>query len=345
MRLIDIPAATRLTFVCEKVSQARNFASAWHAERPDTQPLFVALNSLRGGRTVLPRNIPYRDLPVIQEPVWAKLETPPRVMGIDPDPRRDSLLRVSDVGVRDTLFGADVLVYACDSDVRGVGIFRRFLQTQMGIDYDHVPFPFLFVRDEAPKTLFSAFREGRTTRDPDFAAAVRKSEAKQFFDHNWALNALPLFGDALRSVGAEGDGFVSKYQMLLLHALRHAGPKSEVNIVTMMRDWQGSGKRRAVSAPVGCHASRDAIMRGLVRKGLIGPGPWMKTPHGSRRLLGITATGDAFLARTHPDCYDPDIAFRVREWQEAWPESRPAMERYIRTYFGKQKRFAAKHRP
>lgn len=55
--------------------------------------------------------------------------------------------------------------------------------------------------------------------------------------------------------------------------------------------------------------------------------------------LGLTAQGEAFLSALHPDCEDADLPFRLRQWEASWPVSRPSVERYLRTFFGKAARF------
>jgi hypothetical protein len=47
------------------------------------------------------------------------------------------------------------------------------------------------------------------------------------------------------------------------------------------------------------------------------------------------------LNRLHPDCEDPDLPFRLHAWCEAGAAAKPAIDRYIKTFFGKQKRFMA----
>ena len=57
------------------------------------------------------------------------------------------------------------------------------------------------------------------------------------------------------------------------------------------------------------------------------------------RDLVLSAQGQAFLDLLHPGCCDQDLPGRMRQWEQEWPVSRPKIERYLRTFFGKQKRF------
>ena len=187
----------------------------------------------------------------------------------------------------------------------------------------------------------TGFASDLTTRSPEFLAVFNQAECKQVFHFNWSLNALPIFGDVLRHVGITENAFISKFQVLLLHALAERGPMSEGEIVFMMRYWKGSGKWGKRGEDVfGSPASRDAIMRQILEKGLLSALPINK--EGVRSRIAVSEIGRAFLSHLHPDSYDPDLGFRLAEWGKTWPASRPAMERYIRTYFGKQKRFFSK---
>lgn len=56
--------------------------------------------------------------------------------------------------------------------------------------------------------------------------------------------------------------------------------------------------------------------------------------------LKPTALGETFLSALHPDCEDRDLAGRLHLWcEEGLASARPKIDRYIRTFFGKQMRF------
>ncbi len=362
MRLIDVPADARLTFVCEKPSQAENYASAWHKARPDAHPpLFIGMRSLIGAQTVIPRNIAYDSLPKFLDPTWKRLKDGPSVFSWLPDPLpapvipEDTsyidLLRIKKAGrlvkdpvsIDDALKSADHIVYACDSDARGAGIFSRFIQTRLGLSSDARAFPVVLTNSESSECLKEAFGSGLTTRSPEFQTLFRRMGAREAFYFNWALNALPIFGDVLRHIEAPGDAFLSKFQILVLYALSSRDPMTENEIFRMMVDWKGSGKWQGKAwHGIGSASSRMPIIEQLTKKGLI----QVCNPReaGVHRKLKISDLGKTFLSHVHPDCYDPDIGFRIDNWGGDWPTGRPAMERYIRTYFGKQKRFFAKSR-
>lgn len=63
--------------------------------------------------------------------------------------------------------------------------------------------------------------------------------------------------------------------------------------------------------------------------------------NGRSRTLSIAPLGESLLDALHPDCEDRDLPFRFKEWGDM-PESESAekVDRYIRTFFGKMKRYA-----
>lgn len=52
----------------------------------------------------------------------------------------------------------------------------------------------------------------------------------------------------------------------------------------------------------------------------------------------VTPKGHRLVELLPKSAYDPDLPFRLHEWCEAWPESRPRMAAYIKRYFGNIKR-------
>lgn len=338
MRIINIPAQERAVFVCEKRHQSMMVARNWNRLRPDHEDTwFLSLNAVTGAFAPVPRDIPISATPLIREPVLER-GTPhlfaARALGGElvrdqSDP--DAILR-----------SADHVVYACDADVRGAGMFREFVLTRLGRDCAQEPFLAYLAIGYNPEMADPPFSAGVRTTDPECRPAFMTAEARRFFNHNWALNALPLLGAAYRAAGGEGNAFISKYSLLLLYALRRFGPMTEGDILLMMAKWRGSGKYAngcEFSDVFGSASSRSQIIEDIRKRGLIGGVCAVKAPGGTAWRMGLTPLGRDFLGRLHPDCHDPDLGFRLWEWGRRWPDSRPAVERYLRTYFGKQKRF------
>jgi len=102
----------------------------------------------------------------------------------------------------------------------------------------------------------------------------------------------------------------------------------EFTLLQLMERWKGTG--RYGECEMGSPASRGPIFMTLLNAGLL-------ERRGSD--LDISDAGLEFLNLLHPDCEDQDLPARLHEWQSDWPNSKPKMERYIRTLFGKQLRF------
>ena len=84
---------------------------------------------------------------------------------------------------------------------------------------------------------------------------------------------------------------------------------------------------------MGSAASRQNIHACLTELGL--------TNQSEKGMLSITPLGTAFVAALHPDCRDFDLPFRLDAWMSMGVEvAEPAIERYLKTFFGKQLRFA-----
>jgi hypothetical protein len=64
-----------------------------------------------------------------------------------------------------------------------------------------------------------------------------------------------------------------------------------------------------------------------------------QTPEPDRSLV-VTDAGRETIKRLHPGYCDPDLPFRINQWSvEGLLVSRPAIDRYIRTFFGRQMRY------
>lgn len=189
--------------------------------------------------------------------------------------------------------------------------------------------------------LGRAVEAGGSTGDARFQTWLRAGQARRFFDYNFNVNALNLFGEALRHTSEQAAQVapqvgMSKYGLQLLYFLRGQSIMGVAEVIWSMQRWKGTGKYAGSDVQLGSPASQQQIITNLLALGLIA----CPRTHDNRQECQLTDAGTAFLDRVHPDCQDPDLPFRIRQWEAAWPASRPAMERYLRTFFGKQKRYA-----
>jgi hypothetical protein len=219
--------------------------------------------------------------------------------------------------------------FACDPDHSGANAYDVLLTQCLGADEASKGRPALILRSYIEADIIRTLYNPTTTADPQFREWSNQGAAKRFFDYNFNVNSLALFGDCLRKVGVDTSDFgMSKYGLQLLYWQRGQEPLSEGRIIRSMEDWVGTGRYQPCG--IGSAASRASIMTQLRRAGL--------TAY-EDRLTVITDRGNDFLNLLHPDCEDPDLSARLAAWQADWPNSKAPMARYLRTFFGKQSRF------
>lgn len=85
---------------------------------------------------------------------------------------------------------------------------------------------------------------------------------------------------------------------------------------------------------IGNCVSRHQILTNLNDLGLTREDP---------KAVVLTKLGQAFIGVLHKDCYDPHLPRRLIEWRRAGLDaSKPKIDRYIKTFFGKQISFQSK---
>ena len=147
------------------------------------------------------------------------------------------------------------------------------------------------------------------------------SEVDMFSDKHSDVNNVPAVS------------LLSKYVFLFLLHWARTMPEKERNLgpmINSMAKWKGTGRYDQDSDLFGSCASRATIMTNLYALGLI---ERLET-----KRFRLTAAGLALSAALPKDAYDPDLPFRLNEWCGGWPETKPAMERYMNRYFGSIKR-------
>ena len=314
-----------VVFIVEKPANLRALAphlsAKWPGKAYAITTLYIGLYEFR-----YPRGLNMADFPFVGEPAWKKrpLESSP-VFEVEAGEVRQCDLEPTDI-----LRGASSIVFAADPSPAGAVAFHVLLSECLGADMACASWPALRLYANDDHGINKALEAANTTRDEWFESLCNAGIARRFFDFNYNINAMALFGNALRQVGGVSqDYLVSKYSLQLLFALRDhplVGEDEDV-LIRMMQEWQGTGRytHRGLGSPV----SRPAILEGLRSAGLM-------------QGVRLSAAGHAFLGLLHPDCRDPDLPARMAHWMHGWPSSRPAVERYLRTFFGKQKRFASR---
>lgn len=337
-----------ILIVSEKPSLSRAIAPVARSHWPADNITFVHAVPYGNFRFVYPRGLRMQDYPRVSEPVhglvsWSRWACEPLVL--------DAAGLLTKVQMGEHHFtDADLIVYACDPDHTGAVAFDVLMAVVFGDDRaKDCPAMWLDALDEL------SIRRALARMAPFRQVAARSLEygdMKRYFDWNWNVNALAVLGDAARRAGVPTEAPpLSKYSLQVLYALRDKLPMAEGQIISLMTKWPGTG--RYPYAPgewrprVGSAASVAQIVQNLVDAGLLSqllPAGWMGPLQEYRSppyRLAISDRGRALLALLHPDCEDLDLPFRLDAWCNQGAAAKPAIERYIRTFFGKQLRFAA----
>lgn len=317
-----------VVLILEKPSQAHQLApllaTRWPGQRVFAiYTLYLGLYEFR-----YPRGLTFADLPFTRDPAWKERKfdvTPPALVV---ELVNGSVCRTG-LEPAQILATAETIWYGCDPDASGANAYQVLLTQCLGAESAALERPALFLYMLDTASLQRALDIPTSTADPLFQTWLNKGEAKRFFDFNYNVNALALFGECLRAVGVDTEGYgVSKYSLQLLYALKGASPLTEAQVLRLMDQWSGTG--RYAPSGLGSPASRSTILEGLIDTGLL---------ERTERLISLSGRGNDFLGLLHPDCQDQDLPARMNEWQSQWPESRGKIERYLRTFFGKQLRF------
>ena len=170
--------------------------------------------------------------------------------------------------------------------------------------------------------------------DARVAAACAEGQLKANFEFSFLVNASGILTRSYHAVGGQvANPVFSKYTVQALYALRAAGSLKEgMFIHSKLYMWSGTGRYAPHTTTLGSMASRGVFVGTLLELGLAAR---------EQEQLSITPLGRAFLDQLHPDCEDPDLPFRIEEWMRDPVAGELKAQRYIRTWFGKQKRFSA----
>lgn len=347
----------RVAILAEKITPFKlivpaiddHFAPSWH--RDSVVSICYPYHTLNGSFRY-PRGLRWADYPfsgnVAYRPVVLSGSTPPYFgTGVSERPLEPQQSKGHEIEAEtlSRIRNADLIVTAYDSDHTGCHGLKRVLDHVFpeGIPVGKVVIPSITALDH--KSLVSGLAEPMS--DDMFRKLVSSGEIRRRFDYGFNVNALAIFRRTMRDVGIPDDAPVpSKYAVQLLYAMRSWRPFSETRIIDNMCRWQGTGAYTPdvrFSSPFGSPASRLSIMEMLERTGMIQRtlDPDETKRHRSR--LGISALGLRFLDALHPRCEDPDLCFRIEEWSSLPTDlGFDKVDRYLRTYFGRQKRFLAK---
>ncbi|PSL90761.1 hypothetical protein [Pseudomonas sp. R9.37] len=317
-----------VVLILEKPVQARFLAplvaTYWPRQRVlAVYTLYLGLYEFR-----YPRGLTFSDLPYTGNPAWKErtfnYAHPALVVELSSGEVCKTALEPAQV-----IASATTIWYGCDPDASGANAYQVLLTQCLGAEAAAVERPAMFLTGLDKTSIQKALDASTTTEDPLFQTWLKKGEAKRFFDFNYNVNALALFGASLRNVGVDTANYgLSKYSLQLLYFLNSCSQHHEWRLFNLMDRWPGTGRYGPSS--LGSVASRAFIVEGLISARLV---------ERAEGLVCISNRGREFLGQLHPDCQDQDLPARLAEWQIEWPASRKKIERYLRTFFGKQLRF------
>lgn len=166
-------------------------------------------------------------------------------------------------------------------------------------------------------------------------AAWDRVRVRRYFDYQFAINSQSILNEWI----GERDGWVSKYQLQLLFALRRYAPGTRDDWLMRMGNWQGSSQFKPtynhIHYKLGSWSSITTIFDQVHDHG------WIETKgHGTHTLFGLSRKGQTLLDRMAPECEDPDLPFRLHAWsQNGLDHSKSDIDAYLLNFFGSQKKF------
>jgi hypothetical protein len=274
-----------------------------------------------------PRGLGISDFPYVGEPAWKVRDSSYHFARAVRDGQLD---RTNNLNPFKVLRSAGEIWFFCGNQVpRWVNAYDVLLTQFLGAEVADLERPAMFTHAVDEVSMARAFASPSTTHSPTFRELSNAASTKRFFDFNFNVNALAIFGESLRRVGVDTEIFgMSKFSLQLLYWFKGRPPMTEGRLIKAMDNWTGTG--RYPVCEMGSTASRARIVSELCEMGLL-------THEGLQ--IALSAKGAEFLSLLHPDCEDSDLPARIAAWQGDWPQSKENMTRYIRTFFGKQSRF------
>jgi len=235
---------------------------------------------------------------------------------------------------------ADVVYIAFDAGPSGYHVQMRVLDWLKSLDGDFIikHFP---VMSAVSADLHYGLLNAREI--DNLAEKAQLSLVRRHFDYNYLLNAYPIMGMTFdKAFGKRLPWPLSKHELQVLYFMRrHGKPLSDGKLFETMWQWRGTGRYDTKGWDfyngVGNSASRSNIMKNLEMQGFL--------ERSGRSSLTISSQGERLLRFLHPDCEDADQVMRIYSWAQLPIEvAKEKVERYIKTFFGKQKRFLSKMR-
>jgi DNA topoisomerase IA len=328
--------------IVEKPSCIRLLASSAQETWPHDELIFLSAITITLTLPILPRGLAYSAYPMIAEPAFKP--NADRLEGAFCCSYRADATGIHEptrLTVEQTCYlinRADNVVCMPDYDYRGVWgvdqLLEMFRQDLCKEELDVIR----LVGGYTEKHCNFAVQNLIKPSAPSYQTLLNAGRVKSYFDYNFALNSLPIFGNLYRSLLKESAPvFISKYAIqFIIYLSENEGLSEHVfNGRLYGNKWKGSGQYNSQEVTyldgIGSPASRFEIQKQLIKLGLI--------VHRDRNLY-LTENGLQFVARLHKDTKDYDLPFRLDQWMKMpFDEVKEKIDTYLKTFFGKQKRY------
>lgn len=288
------------------------------------------------GRFKIPHGTKWRELPVTSEVRYRPMSCEASRSQLGTHRRDGGAHFLSEAVAKAYLDDANEILVLVDGNGSSLHMAHHFISEIVGDKrWRYITAPWIV--DLSDGGIQKAMTEARPIKEFGLPL-IAYGATKRYFEYNYLLNARPLIGAAAREAGLYAN-IPSKFGLQLLYQALDAGRQNDGLRIQSMARWNGTGKYdgREYDMGLGSPASRATIVEQLVAGGFM-----------SRSLKAsteVTDEGRQFLDLLHPDCRDPDLPFRLHDWCKLPEEdAHKAIDRYIRTFFGRQKTFFEKHR-
>lgn len=276
-----------------------------------------------------PKEIKLSDLPCSFEPQWQprkenkllKLTTAPYTI------KQHEFVPIG-LTISETLQQADIIVLTEYHDTSSIHSMHKILEA-----HPHQA-EVLLLPDSVPKqkdmdSIFNGTAQ-RLQDNEELKQLHEQSKVKEYFDYNFNIHSAYILGQCLTVAGINHPNYVmSKNSLLTLHYIRTKRTISMPDLLMVFQEnWKGTGKYAVTS--LGSIVSRTEILFTLIEAGLL------TKLHND---LELSDKGHAFLNMLHPDCCDLDLPQRIEQWMILGSTAYPKIDKYVRTFFGKQMRF------
>lgn len=337
----------KIALICEKPSVAKAIAGSIATVYPniDTENFYVAFASeydVLNYSFLFPRGLRYTDYPYVSETCFKGLTfgtrgAPPHKYQIIRS-RDDFSLNASTPLDHQSFTKAalqcDLILVAQDYSPSGNYVRLRVQEWLDSFpnkpDVMHVN----NILSYDQKHLTERTMEARPQTIATLNELAKSSICKRHFDFNYLVNAISIHGETARfALNRSIEGTISKNALQVLYYMSQIKTTNDGLLIHTMSRWKGTGRYTLVKEELGSGASRMNIIGMLLENRLL--------ERNEKKLL-ISNDGRRFLSALHPDSEDPDQIFRIHQWSQLpIEEGRAKVDRYIRTFFGRQKRFLA----